>query len=346
MQSPEPSEDDAVRVVSRASGGRSKAPFGAAVPQVQRLINAAIRKAMKEGTHLTTGPFKSLGRWADLDKWQKVTVVKEIWDVMREYALPAVPDPDTPIARGTSAEDASAQVLREWIMSEEEMKQERDAEGGGLRIPKQDIDKRKQYFTKLATGSVTRQPGRGKWSRAELQTEQGARPMEMLSEDDDAESDQGRTSSVPESGASLVGRSNTLKRGGPGRPIPTKDPSTDGCEEHVADEGRGAETESCQEEEMVTMAGRGMYEPPSEDDRGGDQSGHGDTDEDGDRRMEVDDEVKEDPEEVKEEPKESMAPPVPADGGESAAREGANLPDNDQAPIVPASLRGNRMKPH
>ena len=38
MQSPEPSEDDAVRVVSRASGGRSKAPFRAAVPQVQRLM--------------------------------------------------------------------------------------------------------------------------------------------------------------------------------------------------------------------------------------------------------------------------------------------------------------------
>ena len=247
---------------------------------------------MKEGTHLTTGPFKSLGRWADLDKWQQVTVVKEIWDVMREYALPAVPDPDTPIARGTSAEDASTQVLREWIMSEEEMKQKRDAEGGGLRILKEEIDKRKQYFTKLATGSVTRQPGRGKWSRAELQTEQGTRPMEMLSEDDDAESDQGHTSSVPESGASLVGRSNALKRGGPGRPIPTKTRAPTAVKntfQHLdssendtsADEGRGAETESCQEEEMVTMAGRGMYEPPSEDDRGGDQSGHGDTDEDG-----------------------------------------------------------------
>ena len=170
---------------------------------------------------------------------------------MRERALPNMPDPDTPIARGTSVEDASTQILREWIMSEEEMKQEKDAEGGGLRNTKKKIDKRKKYFTKLATSAAARQPGMGKWDKTERQTEQGARTMEMLSEDDDAESDQGHTSSVPESGASLVGQ---------GRPVPTKTRTPTAVKnkfQHLdsselndtsADEGGGAETESCQED--------------------------------------------------------------------------------------------------
>ena len=164
MQSPEPSEEDTMRMVSRASGGKSKAPFGTAVPQVQKLINTAIKRTMQEGTHISTGSFSSLGKWAELTKGQKITVTMGIWEMMREYALPAAPEPDTPIARGTVPENAPAQAQGEWIMSEEEFKQERDAEGGGLKIPKADVDKRKQHFTKMATSSATRQQGRGAWN--------------------------------------------------------------------------------------------------------------------------------------------------------------------------------------
>ena len=205
MQSPEPSEEDTMRMVSRASGGKSKAPFGTAVPQVQKLINTAIKRTMQEGTHISTGSFSSLGKWAELTKGQKITVTMGIWEMMREYALPAAPEPDTPIARGTVPENAPAQAQGEWIMSEEEFKQERDAEGGGLKIPKADVDKRKQHITKMATSSATRQQGRGAWNRAEKQA-QGAHPLETLSESDDAVSDQGHTSSVPESGTSMMGR--------------------------------------------------------------------------------------------------------------------------------------------
>ena len=98
---------------------------------------------MQEGTHISTGPFSSLGKWAELTKGQKITVTVGIWEMMREYTLPAAPEPDTPIARGTIPENASAQAQSEWIMSEEEFKQERDAEGGGLKIPKADVDKRR-----------------------------------------------------------------------------------------------------------------------------------------------------------------------------------------------------------
>ena len=272
MQSPEPSEEDTMRMVSRASGGKSKAPFGTAVPQVQKLINTAIKKTMQEGTHISTGSFSSLGKWAELTKGQKITVTMGIWEMMREYALPAAPEPDTPIARGTVPENAPAQAQDVWIMSEEEFKQERDAEGGGLRIPKADVDKRKQHITKMATSSATRQQGRGAWNRAEKQAAQGAHPLETLSESDDAVSDQGHTSSVPESGTSMMGRGGAPKRGGPGRSVPvkTRTPTAvknsfqhlDNSENETSgDEAMGAESESCQEEEVVMMSGEELMSP-------------------------------------------------------------------------------------
>ena len=153
-----------------------------------------------------------------------------------------------------------------------------DAEGGGLKIPKADVDKRKQRITKMATSSATRQQGRGAWNRAEKQAAQGAHPLETLSESDDAVSDQGHTSSVPESGASMMGRGGAPKRGGPGRSVPvkTRTPTAvknsfqhlDNSENETSgDEAMGAESESCQEEEVVMMSGGGINEPSPEDEQ-------------------------------------------------------------------------------
>ena len=178
----------------------------------------------------------------------------------------------------------------------------------------------------MATSSATRQQGRGAWNRAERQAAQGAHPLKTLSESDDAVSDQGHTSSVPESGTSMMGRGGAPKRGGPGRSVPvkTRTPTAvknsfqhlDNSENETSgDEAMGAESESCQEEEVVMMSGGGINEPSPEDEQEGDHSSQGD--EEGDRRrMEVEDEMKEEKEEIKDEPE--------GDKANSYAGEGPN----------------------